>query len=168
VRSAWGPGWAGAIVFALLLADPPAFAESAPEVASLEGLGGVGLVVEHPPRAMRAMGLGRGAVRRGVEARLRARGVPVLEDASVVAGGPSLHVRVRLIEAEGGLLYSGGLLLFQGVSLAGPDAGSARAVTWEAEAMGFSARSSRYDLENAVLGITNAFADDFRSANPGG
>jgi hypothetical protein len=155
-----------AIGLALALAAPLAAAETEAEIASLAGLQGVQVLVEQLPRAVRAVGLERDRMRRDVEQRLHSRGIRVVEEPATLDGSPSLHVRLRLLRAEGGLLYSIGLMLFQRVSLPGSSLEATSAITWEAEAIGYSARSSRYDVQNAILGITNSFANDFLAANP--
>jgi len=163
------PGAAAATVLALILAlaAPRAPAETPAEIASLVGLAGVEVAVDKVPASIRKIGLRPDRLRTDVEAALRAREVPVVPESSTLDGSPRLHLRVRAESAEGGLLYSVALLLFQGVSLAGSPVEPKLAVTWEAEAMGFSARSSRFDVQNVVLGLTRSFVDDFQTANPG-
>jgi hypothetical protein len=155
------------IALSLALAAALASAETQIEIASLAGLPGVEVVIEKIPTSIRKTGLEAERIKADIEQRLRSRGVPVVPESSALDGNPSLHLRVRALSAEGGLVYSAALMLFQGVALAESPAKPALAITWEAEAMGFSARSSRYDVENALLSLTNAFAKDFFAANPG-
>jgi hypothetical protein len=150
----------------LALAAPRAPAETPAEIASLVGLAGVEVVAEKVPAPIRKIGLRPDRLKTDVEETLRSRGVPVVSESSTLDGGPTLHLRVRAEGAEGGLLYSVALMLYQGVSLAGSPAEPKLAITWEAEAMGFSARSSRFDVQNVVLGLTGSFVKDFLAANP--
>jgi hypothetical protein len=163
------PTAAAATVLALnlALAPPWALAETPAEIASLAGLAGVEVVVENVPASIRKLGLRPDRLRADVEETLRSRGVPVVSESSALDGSPTLHLRVRSHSAEGGLLYSVALMLSQGVSVFGSPVEPKLAITWEAEAMGFSARSSRFDVQNAVLGLTGSFVNDFLSANPG-
>lgn len=163
------PGAAAATGLALILslAAPRAPAETPAEIASLVGLAGVEVVVERVPASIRKLGLRPDRLRTDVEETLRSRGVPVVSESSTLDGSPTLHLRVRSQRAEGGVLYSVALMLFQGVSLAGSPVEPKLAITWEAEAMGFSARSSRFDVQNGVLGLTGSFVNDFLAANPG-
>jgi len=162
------PGAAAVAVLALTLAlaAPRAPAETRAEIASLVGLAGVEVAVDKVPASIRKLGLRPDRLRTDVEETLRSRGVPVVSESSTLDGSPTLHLRVRAESAEGGLLYSVALMLFQGVSLAGSPVQLKLAVTWEAEAMGFSSRSSRFDVQNVVLGLTRSFVDDFQTANP--
>jgi hypothetical protein len=159
-------GPAIAIGLALALAASPAFAETEAEVASLVGLQGVRVVIENIPETVRKVGLRRERMQTDVEQRLRSRGIQVAPESSTPDGSPSLHVRLRLLRAEGGLLYSISLMLFQRVALVGSSLEAMPAITWEAEAIGYSARSSRFDVQNALLGVASSFANDFLAANP--
>jgi len=139
---------------------------------SLAGLQGVHVIVVEMPAIAVEAGLTTAVIKSAVEAKLNARGVPILGLGALTMDprGPSILVKVDLDLSDPVYFYYAQVQFFQNVTLmTGADVltSSASASTWQA---GTFARIGKFrinTLPQEVNKLVDAFASDYLKQNAG-
>jgi len=137
---------------------------------SLRDLDGVKVVVEDVSKLAEARGVQRDQLQRGIEAKLRAAGIKVLNSGEFPVGDPYLRVRVDATEEKAGMMaYHLSLEFAQVVFMRrDPTITFNRAATWKApDRIGLvPAPKLSESIQNDLSGQLDQFIEAFRAVNP--
>ena len=139
--------------------------------ATLQGLKGVGVLVENLAPDVEKEGLVKSQIQTDVESRLRAAGVKVLtkEECAGTPGEPYLYVNINLNIAEtesDAYPYSVDLLFIQKVSLLRDPKITTYAVTWSTGGVGSIGKKIVGQLRDDVKGMVDLFIKAYQGENP--
>ena len=139
--------------------------------ATLQGLKGVGVLVEKLPPEVEQEGLKRDQVQMEVESKLRTAGIKVLtkEEAFNTPGEPFLYINlnINIAKTESDIYpYSIDLLLIQKVSLLRDPKLTSYAVTWSTGGVGSVGKPILSQLRESVEAMVDVFVNAYLMENP--
>lgn len=139
--------------------------------ATLRGLKGVGVLVEHLLPEIEKEGLNRDQLQTSVESKLRKAGIKVLtkEESFIAPGEPHLYVNinVNIAKTESDIYpYSIDLLLIQRVSLLRDPKLTSYAITWSTGGVGSIGKTVVRELGESVEAMVDVFIKTYLAENP--
>ena len=160
-----------AVGMVLLMASSLLALNSAMNRLTLQGLGGVKVLVEDLAPEVEREGLVKDRLQREVEDRVRAAGIRVLtqEETTKTPGEPYLYVNINVTlsrDDETPCSYSVDIALIQNVTLARNPKQAAYAVTWSTGGVGLIGKKSLSELRESIQEIVDIFIKAFLEANP--
>lgn len=159
------------LVSALTLSYPLFAINGKSNQATLRGLKGIGVLVEHLSPELEKQGLTKSQLQMDIESKLEMAGIKVLTKAEVfrTPGEPHLYinVNVNMAKTESDIYpYSIDILLIQQVSLLRDPNLTTFAVTWSKGGVGSIAKPIVSQLQDYVKELVDIFIKAYLEENP--
>jgi hypothetical protein len=139
--------------------------------ATLQGLKGIGVLVENLPQEVEKEGITKNQLQIEVELKLREARIPILsrEECLKTPGEPYLYININVNTAktESDIYpYSLDVMLIQKVSLMRDPKQTTYSVTWSTGGVGSVSKQSIHPLRNSVGDIVDVFIQAYLAENP--